>query len=48
VAETPLRAVRVPDELWAAALAQAAAEGTTVTAVVLEALRAFTRAPAGR
>ena len=40
---TPLRAVRVPDELWNAAVAKAQAEDTTVTAVVLDALRAFIR-----
>ena len=40
---TPLRAVRVPNELWNAARDKAAAEGTTVTAVVLAALRAYLR-----
>ena len=38
---TPLRAVRVPNELWDAAVAKARAEDTTVTAVVLAALRAY-------
>ena len=38
---TPLRAVRVPDELWKAAVDKAAREGTTVTAVVLVALREY-------
>lgn len=40
MATTP-RAIRVPDDLWAAALATAEQQGTTVTAVVLDALRAF-------
>lgn len=39
---TPLRAVRVPDDLWEAARAQAHAEGTTVTAVILAALQEYT------
>jgi hypothetical protein len=38
---TPVRAVRVPDELWQTAVAKAEAEGTTVTAVLLDALRRF-------
>jgi uncharacterized protein GlcG (DUF336 family) len=39
------RAIRVPDEVWKAALAKAQAEGTTVTAVVVEALREFALMP---
>ena len=38
---TPLRNVRVDDDLWQAAKAKAEAEGTTLTAVILEALRRF-------
>lgn len=38
---TKPRAVRVPDELWRAAVEKAAREETTVTAVVLAALRAY-------
>lgn len=38
VANTPLRTVRVPDELWSAAREVAAARGTTLTAVVNRAL----------
>lgn len=38
---TPLRAVRVPDELWDAALSCTRADGRTVTDVVVEALRAY-------
>lgn len=38
---TPLRAIRVPDEIWAAVNARAATEGTTSTAVVLAALTAY-------
>jgi predicted HicB family RNase H-like nuclease len=41
MAATMPRAVRVPDDVWRAALAKAQAEGTTVTAVVVEALRRF-------
>lgn len=36
--KTPLRSFRVPDEIWRAALARAQAEGTTVTAVLVQAL----------
>ena len=41
--ETTPRAVRVPDELWQAALDKARREGTTVTAVVLAALQRYVR-----
>ncbi len=40
---TPIRAVRIPDEVWQAALEKARAEGTTVTAVVLAALQRYVR-----
>lgn len=33
--KTPLRNVRVPDELWAAAMAEAEAEGRTLTDVIV-------------
>jgi len=39
--ETTPRAIRVPDDVWRAALDKAREDGTTVTAVVLTALRAF-------
>lgn len=35
------RSLRIPDGLWRAAVAKAKGRGTTVTAVVIEALRAF-------
>ncbi|KAF0959800.1 MULTISPECIES: hypothetical protein [Rhodococcus] len=41
---TPLRNIRVSDELWQAAQAKAAQEGTTVTTVIVEALKAYTGA----
>lgn len=41
--KTPPRSVRVPDEVWAAATARAASEGTTVTAVILAALIKYGR-----
>lgn len=40
---TPLRNVRVPDEVWDAARVKAEAEGTTVSAVVLAALRQYVK-----
>lgn len=40
---TPVRTVRVPDELWEAALRKAADEGTTVSEVVRKALARFVR-----
>lgn len=43
--ETTPRAIRIPDDLWAAALEKAQAEGTTVTAVVLKALERFIKKP---
>ena len=42
---TPLRSVRVPDDLWARALARADQEGTSVTAVLVAALNDFTAGP---
>lgn len=42
---TTPRAIRVPDDLWAAARAAAEERGTTVTAVVLAALREFIVVP---
>jgi len=35
------RAMRIPDDVWHAAVAKARAEGTTVTAVVVAALRRY-------
>ncbi len=43
MAETAPKAVRVPDDVWQAALDKARAEGTTVTAVVVAALRRYVR-----
>lgn len=40
---TPLRAVRVPDNVWQAAQAAAAANGESVTAVVVRALREYVK-----
>ena len=40
---TPLRNLRVPDELWDAVRAKAEAEGTTVTAVIIAALQRYLR-----
>ena len=39
--KTPTRTVRVSDELWTAAQAQAAEQGITVTSVIIEALEKF-------
>lgn len=41
--ENPARAVRVEDELWRAAQTKAAEAGTTVSAVIREALERFVR-----
>jgi len=38
---TPVRAVRVPDDVWKAAQDRAAAEGTTVSAAVLAFLKRY-------
>lgn len=43
--KTPARAVRVPDDLWDAAKAKADAEATTVSAVIVAALKRFTTRP---
>jgi LDH2 family malate/lactate/ureidoglycolate dehydrogenase len=40
---TPTHSVRVPDDIWDAAVRKAAEEGTTVTEVILDALRRFLR-----
>lgn len=45
MAATPLRAVRVPDDVWAAARDRAAREGVTVSAVILAALRDYAGVP---
>ncbi len=39
---TPQRVIRVPDELWHAAQAKTAAEGTNVTAILIRALKRYT------
>ena len=41
MAETTPRAIRIPDDVWQAALAKAAERDETVTAVVLRALRRY-------
>ena len=41
--ETTPRAVRVPDDLWEAAIDKAQTDGTTVTAVVIKALERFVK-----
>jgi len=38
---TPIRNVRVPDDVWYAAAARAADDGTTVSAVIVSALRDY-------
>jgi predicted HicB family RNase H-like nuclease len=43
--ETMPRSLRIPPDVWDAAVAKAKAEGTTVTAVVLDALREFIGEP---
>jgi predicted HicB family RNase H-like nuclease len=45
MAETTPRAVRVPDDLWEAAIDKAQEDGTTVTAVVIKALERFVKRP---
>jgi hypothetical protein len=39
--KTPLRSFRVPDPVWQAALQRAQREGTTLTAVLVEALEEY-------
>jgi predicted DNA-binding protein len=41
MADTKPRAVRVPDELWDAALAASEITGRTITSVIIEALEQF-------
>ena len=43
--KTPVRNVRVPDALWEAAKARAAAEGRTLTDVIVAALHRYVSAP---
>jgi predicted transcriptional regulator len=45
---TPLRNIRVPDELWDAAKAKAEADGRSVSAVLVEALRRYVTRPPAR
>lgn len=40
---TPLRSVRVPDDVWQAAQRRAAERGETVSAVIVRALRRYGR-----
>jgi predicted HicB family RNase H-like nuclease len=37
----PIRAIRISDEIWHAAQGRAAAEGRSVSSVVVEALRRY-------
>lgn len=37
------RSLRIPEDIWTAAVEKAASEGTTVTAVVIAALRRYLR-----
>ena len=41
MANTPLHALRIPTDVWRAAVLNAKADGTTVTAVVIAALKRF-------
>lgn len=43
--KTPVRGIRVPDGLWAAAQEKAAAEGRTMTDVVTDYLRRYVATP---
>ncbi len=43
--KTPLRNIRVPDDLWDAAKQKAQAEGTTLTEVIKRALTRYVTAP---
>jgi hypothetical protein len=43
VANTMPRSLRIPDDVWRAAVEKAHAEGTTVTAVVVKALERYNR-----
>jgi hypothetical protein len=40
---TPLRSLRIPDDVWSPALARARREGTTLTAVVIRFLTRYGR-----
>jgi predicted HicB family RNase H-like nuclease len=40
---TPLRSLRVPDDLWRAAQAKAEAQGKSVSEVIIRALERFIR-----
>jgi hypothetical protein len=42
---TPLRNVRIPDDLWTRALARATAEGTTVSAKIVQTLEDWVGGP---
>ena len=42
---TPVRKVRMPDEVWDPGMVKAAAEGTTLSVVTREAVLAFLAAP---
>jgi hypothetical protein len=41
--DTPIRTLRVPDELWEAAQARAKERGETVTDVLIRALKRYVR-----
>lgn len=41
--KTPMRTFRVPDDLWHAAKARSVAEGTSVTAILVAALRTYVK-----
>ena len=43
MAVTPIRNVRIPDDLWAALKARAEDEHTTVTALIVRAVLAYLR-----
>ena len=38
---TPLRSIRIDADLWQLALAKAKQEGTTATAIIIQALREY-------
>jgi len=39
--KTPTRTIRVPDDLWKAVQKKAAAEGITVTSIIISALESY-------
>ena len=43
MAETPLRSVRIPDDVWNAAREKAEREGVTLSSVILAALTRYAR-----